>query len=81
MAANQMNKKATVYSNLKKRIISNALVAGDPLNEGLLSKELKTSKTPVREALQQLEKEGFVENVPGKGAFVSRFSFQDIYCV
>ena len=44
----------------------------------MLSNELKTSKTPVREALQQLEKEGFVENIPGKGAFVSRFSFQDI---
>ena len=43
-----------------------------------LSRELKTSKTPVREAIQQLEKEGFVENVPGKGSFVSRISFQDI---
>jgi DNA-binding GntR family transcriptional regulator len=78
MTANQKNKKAIVYDNLKKRIMANSLKSGDPLNEGLLSKELKTSKTPVREALQQLEKEGFVENIPGRGAFVSRFSFQDI---
>ena len=78
MVANQKNKKVIVYDNLKKRIIANSLKSGDPLNEGLLSNELKTSKTPVREALQQLEKEGFVENIPGKGAFVSRFSFQDI---
>jgi DNA-binding GntR family transcriptional regulator len=78
MAASQKNKKTIVYDNIKKRIMANSLNPGDPLNEGLLSKELKTSKTPVREALQQLEKERFVENIPGKGAFVSRFSFQDI---
>jgi DNA-binding GntR family transcriptional regulator len=72
------SKKVIVYENLKRRIITNILKPGDPLNEGVLSKELKISKTPVREALQQLEKKGLVENLPGKGAFVSRFSFQDI---
>jgi DNA-binding GntR family transcriptional regulator len=78
MDNNTKSKKMTVYDNLKRRIITNALKPGDPLNEGILSKELKISKTPVREALQQLEKEGLVENIPGKGAFVSRFTFQDI---
>ena len=78
MANNTKSKKMIVYDNLKRRIITNALKPGDPLNEGILSKELKISKTPVREALQQLEKKGLVENIPGKGAFVSRFSFQDI---
>jgi len=72
------SKKTIVYENLKRRIITNALKPGDPLNEGIISKELKISKTPVREALQQLEKKGLVENIPGKGAFVSRFTFQDI---
>jgi DNA-binding GntR family transcriptional regulator len=78
MANNPKSKKMIVYENLKRRIITNALKPGDPMNEGILSKELKISKTPVREALQQLEKEGLVENIPGKGAFVSRFTFQDI---
>lgn len=72
------SKKAIVYENLKNRIIKHSLKPGDPLNESILSKELKTSKTPIREAIQQLEKEGFVENIPGKGSFVSRISFQDI---
>jgi DNA-binding GntR family transcriptional regulator len=72
------SKKTIVYENLKKRIITHSLKQGDPLNESILSKELKTSKTPIREALQQLEKEGFVENILGKGSFVSRISFQDI---
>lgn len=78
MANNAKSKKMIVYENLKRRIITNNLKPGDLLNEGVLSKELKISKTPVREALQQLEKKGLVENIPGKGAFVSRFSFQDI---
>jgi DNA-binding GntR family transcriptional regulator len=72
------SKRTIVYENLKKRIITHSLKHGDPLNESILAGELKTSKTPVREALQQLEKEGFVENIPGKGSFVSIISIQDI---
>jgi GntR family transcriptional regulator, rspAB operon transcriptional repressor len=75
---NQKNKKSMVYDILKKRIIDNSMKPGEPLIETVLSKEMKISKTPVREALQQLERDGFVENVPGRGCFVSRISFQDI---
>jgi len=74
----QKSKKTTVYEYLKKNIISGSFEQGEPLVEGVLAKELKTSKTPVREAMQQLEKEGFIESFPGKGAFVSRMSFPDI---
>jgi DNA-binding GntR family transcriptional regulator len=76
--ANSKSKKSIVYETLKRRIITNSLKPGEPLNEGILSKDLKISKTPVREALQQLERDGFVENVPGRGCFVSRISFQDV---
>ncbi len=72
------NKKSTAYENLKKRIISGLLQPGEPLSEGILSKEFKVSKTPIREALQRLERDGFVEDIPGRGCFVSRISFQDI---
>jgi DNA-binding GntR family transcriptional regulator len=72
------SKKTIVYENLKKRIINHTLKPGEPLNESVLTKELGISKTPIREAMQQLEKEGFIENVPGKGSFVSRISIQDI---
>jgi DNA-binding GntR family transcriptional regulator len=78
MKNSSKSKKVIVYENLKSRIINNLVNPGDPLNEGVLSKELKISKTPIREALQQLEKEGFIENIPVKGAFVSRISIQDI---
>lgn len=72
------SKKVIVYENLKKKIITSAFRPGEPLGESVLSAELKTSKTPIREALQQLEKEGFIENVPGKGAFVSRISVEEV---
>jgi len=78
MPRNPKSKKVTAFEALKKRIISNSLKPGDPLNERVLSEELRISKTPIREALQQLEKEGFVENILHKGSFVSRISVQDI---
>jgi DNA-binding GntR family transcriptional regulator len=78
MMNSSKSKKAIVYENLKKRIINHSLKSGEPLNESVLTKELGISKTPIREALQQLEKEGFIENIPGKGSFVSRISIQDI---
>ncbi len=78
MMNSSKSKKAIVYENLKKRIINHQLKPGEPLNESVLTKELGISKTPIREALQQLEKEGFIENIPGKGSFVSRISIQDI---
>ncbi len=72
------SKKLRVYETLKQRIINHALPPGEPINEAILSRDLKISKTPIREALQQLEKEGFVENFPGRGNFVSRISLQDL---
>lgn len=71
-------KRLFVYEQLKKKIISLSLSPGQPLNEDALARDLKTSKTPVREALHQLEKDRFVENVPGRGFFVSPISLKDI---
>jgi DNA-binding GntR family transcriptional regulator len=72
------SKKLLVYETLKRKIISQDLKPGEPISDGMLSRELEVSKTPIREAVQQLEKEGFIENIPGKGAFVSRISIQDV---
>ena len=63
------NKKVMVYENLKRRIIGCELVPGLPINEADFASELGVSKTPVREALRQLERDGFVDNVPGRYVF------------
>jgi DNA-binding GntR family transcriptional regulator len=72
------SKKLQVYDVLKQRIISQMMKPGEPINEGVLSQELSISKTPIREAIQQLEREGFIENIPGRGNFVSQISIQGL---
>ena len=72
------NKKAEVYRILKQRIIAGSLAPGLPINEIDLASDLHVSKTPLREALRQLEREGFVTTTPGRGSMVSPITFQDI---
>ena len=72
------NKKTVVYEKIKRQIIDGVLVPGLPINENEFANELNVSKTPVREALRQLEREGLVENIPGRGSAVTHITFQDI---
>ncbi|MGD9183515.1 MAG: GntR family transcriptional regulator [Desulfobacterales bacterium] len=72
------NKKTAVYEKIKEGIISGALAPGLPINENDFARDLDVSKTPVREALRQLEREGLVENIPGRGSAVAHITFQDI---
>jgi DNA-binding GntR family transcriptional regulator len=72
------NKKVKVYESLRQRIIKGELQPGLPINEADFARELSVSKTPVREALRQLERDGFVENVPGRGSAISHIKPQDI---
>lgn len=72
------NKKTLVFGKIKERILNGALAPGFPINEEDLGRDLDVSKTPVREALRQLEREGLVENIPGRGSTVTHITFQDI---
>lgn len=72
------NKKVMVYERLRRRIIEGELRPGLPINEADFARELSVSKTPIREALRQLERDGFVENVPGRGSAISHIDPQDI---
>jgi DNA-binding GntR family transcriptional regulator len=73
------NKKVRVYETLKRRIIDCELAPGLPINEADFAGELGVSKTPVREALRQLERDGFVENVPGRGSTISHLTPMNIH--
>lgn len=48
------------------------------LEERQLSQDLGISRTPIREALNRLEQEGFIRSVPRKGMFVVRKTKQEI---
>lgn len=72
------NKKIEVYEKIKKDIIDGKLSPGFPINENDLAKALCVSKTPVREALRQLERENLIESTPGRGSTVANITLQNI---
>lgn len=65
--------KSQVYNNIKEGIITGLYHQGEVLNERNLAKDLGISRTPVREALQLLNKDGWVVIEPYKGALVRTF--------
>ncbi len=69
---------APVVSALRADIIDGRLAVGDRLKEDALAARFGVSRVPVREALQQLESEGFVVIEKFKGASVSPRSHQDV---
>ena len=79
MTGTNGNKKVIVYENLRRRIIEGEFAPGFPINEADFARTLAVSKTPVREALRQLERDGFVENVPGRGSTIAQIKAQDIH--
>jgi DNA-binding GntR family transcriptional regulator len=56
-----------VYKNIKNSVISGDLEPGRRLIEEKLAEEMETSRTPVREAIQKLEKEGLIYRLPRGG--------------
>jgi len=67
-----------VYEELKNAIVELRLPPGEPLREASLADRLGVSKTPIREALTRLEREGLVETTSFKGAVVTGYSRQDL---
>ncbi len=75
--ANEL-KREQAYKGLKKQIYSGYLVPGARLIELDLARDLKVSRTIVREVIKQLAVEGMVEVAPYKGATVVKTSLTDL---
>jgi DNA-binding GntR family transcriptional regulator len=67
-----------VHSLLQERIVKGDLVPGNRLQDVLLGAELGVSRTPIREALLRLEREGLVESDPNRGFFVAPLSRREV---
>lgn len=63
---------------IKHLILNGTYQPGQQLKEVELSKSLGISRSPVREAIQSLAREGLVDIVPHKGAFVETFDPSEI---
>ena len=71
--------RGRVFRRLRNDILSGVSKEHDELRETTIGEELGVSRTPVREALRQLELEGLVTIVPNKGAYVTGISKKDVH--
>lgn len=79
MAENQeYSLGSRVFQNIRENIINGVYKENEELRENTIAKELGVSRTPVREALRQLELEGLVKIVPNRGAFVQGITGKDV---
>jgi DNA-binding GntR family transcriptional regulator len=70
--------QARVAEELRRAIINGELTPKSQVSEAALAVAYGTSRTPIREALKQLETEGLVRIVPRVGTFVTEPSWPDI---
>lgn len=70
--------RGRVFNRIREDILSGKYKQNEELKEISIGNELGVSRTPVREALRQLELEGLVNIVPNKGAYVTGISTKDI---
>lgn len=73
-----MRQSERVYQALRDDILNWELSPGTVLGEVELSHRLDVSRTPIREALPRLIREGLVQNIPGRGAIVAEISMAGI---
>lgn len=71
--------RGRVFQKIREDILTGKYKEHDELREITLGEELGVSRTPVREALRQLELEGLVTIVPNRGAYVTGITTKDIH--
>ncbi len=78
MGEDNYSLSSRVFHTIRENILSGKYVADEELKEKTIGEELGVSRTPVREALRQLELEGLITIIPNKGAYVVGISQKDI---
>lgn len=71
--------RGRVFHRIREDILSGKYAQNEELKENTIGIELGVSRTPVREALRQLELEGLVNIIPNKGAYVTGISEKDMH--
>ena len=67
-----------IAASIRDSISRGRLRSGTHLLEVKIAREMHTSRVPVREALMQLEQEGFVTRQPSRGTFVAEFTEESV---
>jgi DNA-binding GntR family transcriptional regulator len=69
----------SVYAELLAAIVEARLGAGTPLSQNKLASRLGVSRTPVREALLRLERDGLVQRLPDAGFAVASITPEEVH--
>ncbi|MCX8117751.1 MAG: GntR family transcriptional regulator [Desulfobacterota bacterium] len=75
---NQKTIRKKVYDYLREKLLSGEIPPHERLIETKIAKEIGTSRTPVREALHNLEIEGLIESIPRVGYVVKSTSEKEV---
>jgi DNA-binding GntR family transcriptional regulator len=70
--------EGVVVPALREAIVEGVLAPGSHLSEVHVAKQLNVSRTPMREAFAQLEREGLVTILPRVGAYVRAVTLRDV---
>lgn len=70
--------KEKAYQLIKEMLMKGEIKPGDRIREDLLAESISMSRTPVREAINQLSAEGFVKQIPRRGVFAKEFTMQEL---
>ena len=73
----QYSLRGRVFHRIREDILAGKYHENEELKEATIGAEYGVSRTPVREALRQLELEGLVKIIPNKGAYVTGISDKD----
>ncbi|MBA9028758.1 MULTISPECIES: GntR family transcriptional regulator [Bacillaceae] len=74
----RVSAKKRAFNQIQEWIIDGTLIPGEKLNDADLAQALGVSRTPIREALQLLTVQGFVEMYPGVGTQVTALKKEDV---
>ena len=72
-------KTAQVYGIMRNAIVNLHLAPGSNINEKLICEQMGISRTPLREAILQLNAENLVSVVPNSGTYVSKIDLQSVF--
>lgn len=78
MAVEFQLERDRAYHRLVELFTSGAVSTEEPLSERKLADALQIGRTPIREALRDLAREGLVDVHPARGTFVKRLSLDDV---
>jgi DNA-binding GntR family transcriptional regulator len=67
--------------SVEDRIRDGAWLPGDPIDEASLMRDFGVSRTPVREAMLQLQAQGLLVSLPRGGVVVARMTFQELFAM